>query len=537
MFDKAAGGLQQSAEVQVKTDQTGSPYLTGTRYHRRRTRADTLESGHKNDTEKHDGALLGYPSAEEDDLRDSPSRLVSGSTYSATPGGKVGGIKSLTLFRWCRRVLLKGEGWVFTALAAVLTGCSAVWIELVVRFLSDVRLGICQGVLALDRDFCCGRRSAVDVHHNRCKVSEAPVAHMNGVSHPMWLSWSTLLAVDYLPLAYLVDYMVYIGIGVAFATLSAWLCSKFSRAATGSGIPEVKAILGGYWISGFLGPWTAIIKCVGLCLAVASGLSLGKEGPLVHVACCWAIFVAGFSLRYATSEAKRRELLSAASAVGVSVAFGAPLGGVLFSLEEVSSYFPPKTLWKSFFGAVIGALSLKWFDTGGTGRLTLFEMDSVSLLGTWQIQELIPFAILGLLGGAIGTLFIKLNLYWATEKRRLPLISQNPIFEVLLVAIVTSIINYPFPMLRVTSSTLLEQMFNRCGVTTSDPDMFRLCSSRSDPEYEYSDYALSWSILFQLLFSATVRFLEACFTFGIGLPAGLFLPSLTVQFDLIITLF
>ena len=41
-------------------------------------------------------------------------------------------------------------------------------------------------------------------------------------------------------------------------------------------------------------------------------------------------------------EAKRREILSAACAAGVAVAFGAPIGGTLFSLEEVSYFFPPK---------------------------------------------------------------------------------------------------------------------------------------------------------------------------------------------------
>ena len=52
-------------------------------------------------------------------------------------------------------------------------------------------------------------------------------------------------------------------------------------------------------------------------------------------------------------------MLSAACPTGISVAFGAPIGGVLFSLEETSSYFSPAVMGKSFFGAMVGAFTLQ----------------------------------------------------------------------------------------------------------------------------------------------------------------------------------
>lgn len=99
------------------------------------------------------------------------------------------------------------------------------------------------------------------------------------------------------------------------------------------------------------------------CLSVASGLWLGKEGPLVHVACCCANILMkpfdslhgneGMSLVFPLAPActhmvaRKREVLSAAAAAGISVAFGAPIGGVLFSLEvgeisyrSIGSFFP-----------------------------------------------------------------------------------------------------------------------------------------------------------------------------------------------------
>lgn len=53
--------------------------------------------------------------------------------------------------------------------------------------------------------------------------------------------------------------------------------------AAGSGVAEVRVILSGFVLHGFLGVKTLVIKTLALIMSVASGLSLGKEGPLVHV--------------------------------------------------------------------------------------------------------------------------------------------------------------------------------------------------------------------------------------------------------------
>jgi chloride channel 3/4/5 len=153
--------------------------------------------------------------------------------------------------------------------------------------------------------------------------------------------------------AYILRYMIYVLFSVTFALLSAVLVREFAPYAAGSGIPEVKIILNGFIIRKFLGGWVMLIKSVGLVLSVASGLSLGKEGPLVHVSCCASNIISRLFPKYRDNEAKKRELISAGAAAGVSVAFGAPIGGVLFSLEEVSKYFFYKTLWRSLYAILL----------------------------------------------------------------------------------------------------------------------------------------------------------------------------------------
>ncbi len=103
--------------------------------------------------------------------------------------------------------------------------------------------------------------------------------------------------------------------------------------AAGSGIPEIKTILSGFVIPHFLDLKVLIVKAIGATFAVATGMCLGKEGPFVHISTCAGWLVASLFPKYRENGRKMREMLSVACSSGLSVAFGAPIGGVLFSYE------------------------------------------------------------------------------------------------------------------------------------------------------------------------------------------------------------
>lgn len=58
------------------------------------------------------------------------------------------------------------------------------------------------------------------------------------------------------------------------------------------------------------------------------------------------------------SQPLRSQMLAVASAVGVSATFGAPMGGVLFSIEVTAQYFLVSLYWRCFFACVIGEACL-----------------------------------------------------------------------------------------------------------------------------------------------------------------------------------
>ena len=123
----------------------------------------------------------------------------------------------------------------------------------------------------------------------------------------------------------------------------------------------------------------------------------------------------------------------------MSVAFGAPIGGVLFSLEQVSYYFPDKVMWHSFVCAMIAAVSLQFMNPFRTGKLVLWQ---VAYERNWHDFELWSFILIGVVGGLYGAVFLKMNMkaaFW----RKHSWVKHYPITEVLVVALATAIISYP----------------------------------------------------------------------------------------------
>ncbi|KAF8308326.1 hypothetical protein DL93DRAFT_2171178 [Clavulina sp. PMI_390] len=381
---------------------------------------------------------------------------------------------------------------VIVAVTGVGVGVVGGWLDILIHWLNDLRSGRCVSGITFTELSCC---SGLDP----------------GEICTEWRTWSQWFGIRSIAGGSLLQAIAYIILAIAYGAAAAVLVYTYAPYAFHTGIPEIKAILNGYVLDAFLGPWTLLIKGLGLALSVASGLSLGKEGPMVHVSSCLALLAARLFPSFRNNEIRKRLVLSAAAAAGVSVAFGSPLGGVLFGLEELDLFSNDTLIWTAFVTSVIASVSLQYMDPFGTGKLVLFQITASS--NAWLAFELMPFLILGAIGGVLGSLFIQANIRIAVYRERSPL-RQWPVSEVIVVSAVTAIISFLIPFMKVQTSDLVANLFKDC-----DPSVqyFGLCNSNTP-----------WSTAFTLIVTAMLKLALTAWTFGVKVPAGVFLPSLAV---------
>ncbi|KAL3515761.1 hypothetical protein ACH5RR_022663 [Cinchona calisaya] len=355
---------------------------------------------------------------------------------------------------------------------------------------------------------------------------------------------------------YFLAFAAFAGCNLVLAICAAVLCAFFAPAAAGSGIPEVKAYLNGVDAHSILAPSTLFVKIFGSIFGVAAGFVVGKEGPMVHTGACIANLLGqGGSrkyhltwkwLRYFKNDRDRRDLITCGAAAGVAAAFRAPVGGVLFALEEAASWWRNALLWRTFFTTAVVAVVLRalmvFCGSGkcglfGKGGLIMFDVSSA--IPAYNTPDILAVILIGVLGGIFGSLY---NYLVDKVLRTYSIINERgPGFKILLVisiSLLTSCCSYGLPWFAKCSpcptgiaedcpAAGLAGIYRsfQCGpeqyndlaslfLNTNDDAIRNLFSSKNTHEFHLSSL---------LIFFAAVYCL-GIITYGIAVPSGLFIP-------------
>ncbi|XP_060062447.1 H(+)/Cl(-) exchange transporter 6-like [Ylistrum balloti] len=337
--------------------------------------------------------------------------------------------------------------------------------------------------------------------------------------------------------------------------------------AGGSGIPEIKCYLNGIKVPRVGRLLTLVSKSIGVLFSVAGGLFVGKEGPMIHSGAIIGAGVPQFQsiafkkvnlkkYSFFRTDRDKRDFVSGGAAAGVAAAFGAPIGGVLFSLEEGCSFWNQSLTWRTFFCSMAATYSLNFFlsgiDTDSWGYFYLpglinfgvFKCTNESGIGCrlWDITDLAIFIVMGFIGGLMGALFNKINTV-ITKHRMKHVNKKHKLFRILeatLVASVTTSVSFGASMAVGECSQIPQNLVNGSSSTIEDTVRTYFCSDgyyndmatlffNSQEEAikqlfhqpETNGFSLRTLGLFLLFF-----FFLACWTYGTNVPSGLFVPCL-----------
>ncbi|KAI0047947.1 voltage-gated chloride channel [Auriscalpium vulgare] len=407
-------------------------------------------------------------------------RLAKDAYAQRGPNGEI-------TFHWLRstfrRAINAGQTWLVVSLVGAAIGVNAAIISIVTEWLADVKMGYCSDGWWLNQQFCCW-----ELENNEDSACDS------------WHLWSTVTVARW---------FIYVTFASSFAFVAAHLVRSLAKYAAGSGIAEIKCILAGFIMQGFLGFWTFFIKSLTLPLVIASGLAVGKEGPSVHVACTIGNLIAGLFNKFARSQGKMRDILTASSAAGVAVAFGSPIGGVLFSIEEMSPTFSIKTMWRSFLCALVATVTLSAMNPFRTGKLVLFQ---VTYDRDWHFFEILFFIILGVFGGLYGAFVIKFNLQVAAFRKKH--LANHGVAEAVTLACITAMIGYFNRFLRIDMTESLAILFRECD---NGGDYESLCQTSAQ-----------WRMVNSLFLATVIRTGLVIVSYGAKVPAGIFVPSMAI---------
>lgn len=255
---------------------------------------------------------------------------------------------------------------------------------------------------------------------------------------------------------------------------------------SGSGIPQVSGLLTKKVKFRWFGE--LITKFVGGILAIGAGMSMGREGPSVHLG---SLVGSGVKELTKRSEVEEKYLVTCGASAGISSTFNAPLAGVIFSLEELHKFFSPLLL----ICTLVASGTSNYVSRMILGSQTSFQYNFV-------LPEGIPyyiFAIITVVFCVIITVTGKAFSYFLllTQKhyRNLKL---NKYIKISIFMIMAYIVAVFFRDITGGGHELIEEMFGK-------------------------NVMLKTIIIILLL-----KFFYTMFCYATGAPGGIFLPMLVV---------
>lgn len=373
---------------------------------------------------------------------------------------------------------------------------------------------------------------------------------------------------------------VFLLLSLLLAVLPSLAVVLYAPLGAGSGIPELKAYLNGVRVPGFLSVNSLVVKALGIASSISSGLVVGKQGPVIHAGAIVGAAVSQAAsttfhfrllnrvswMRYFRTEAWKRDFTAIGAAVGVAVAFGAPMGGWMWVYEEACTHWRWElgiiTLVACMTGTAVSRLLnllasghvFSGDDGSGFGAFTFSQFGKLvtpfpgPVLPLSDLPGIVAVAVVGGMVGAILpfvnrhiTLFryrhVRMPLARVAETAVLLLVTAA--FKIGVSLLVGSCVDIPSGQQsppQANNGTTLQQVLSRAPLGDF--------SALSCPEGQFSPWAATLynptdSIARGLLFDtsettfkaapvavafAFFLFFTVC-TYGAAVPAGVFFPA------------
>lgn len=211
-----------------------------------------------------------------------------------------------------------------------------------------------------------------------------------------WISQSrTEFSLHFSSSLYL-NILISVILSALMATFAYFIVNRYAPESGGSGIPEIEGALENERPV----RWKRVlpVKFLSGLGALGSGMILGREGPTVQIGGNIGKMV--FDVFRMKKEDYRHIFISTGAAAGITVAFNAPLAGIIFIIEEMRAQFR------------FSATSIKAVGVGVIMACLMYQIlmspDALFSIGTFHaapIKSLWIYILFGIILGFAGVLF------------------------------------------------------------------------------------------------------------------------------------